>query len=80
MWVLTLFPHTHIYTYTHTHNGIFLSHKIEWNLAIRDNTDRPRGYYAKWKKEKDKYCMISFIWNLKNKDKWKNITKQSYGE
>ena len=34
----------------------------EWNLAICDNMDEPRGYYAKWNKsEKDKYCMISLM-------------------
>ena len=31
------------------YNGILLSHKIEWNLAIR-NMHGPRGYYAKWNK------------------------------
>ena len=32
------------------HNGILLSHKKWWNLAICDNMDGPWGYYAKWNK------------------------------
>ena len=32
------------------HNGILLSHKKEWNLAVCDQLDGPRGYYAKWNK------------------------------
>ena len=31
-------------------NGIFLSHKKKWNLAICDNMDGPAEYYAKWNK------------------------------
>jgi len=28
--------------------------------------DGPRGHYAKWiKSDKDKYCMISLIWEFK---------------
>ena len=43
-------------------NGILLSHKKEWNLAIYDNMDGPEGYYAKWNSsEKDKYSTISLI-------------------
>ena len=50
------------YIHIHTRGGILLSYKKEWNLAICDNMDGPRGYYAKWKKsEKDKYCVISLI-------------------
>jgi len=28
-------------------NGMLLSYKIEWNLAICDNLDEPWGHYAK---------------------------------
>ena len=36
--------------------------KKEWNFAICENMDWPRGYYAKWTKSgKDKYRMISLI-------------------
>ena len=39
--------------------------KNEWNLAIWDNMDGPREYYAKWNKsEKDKYCTISPIFGI----------------
>ena len=45
-------------------NGILLSHKKEWNIAIGINMDEPRGYHTKWNKsEKDKY--ITHTWNLK---------------
>ena len=41
------------------HNGIFLSHKKEWNNAICSNMDRTRDYHVKWSEsEKDKYYMI----------------------
>ena len=41
----------------------------KWNLAICNNMDGSRGYYAKWNKsEKDKYFMISLICGVyKNK-------------
>ena len=46
----------------YTYNGILLSHRKDWNFAIRSNTDGLGGYYAKWNKsDKDKYCMISLI-------------------
>ena len=44
------------------HNGILLSRKKEWNLAVCDNMNGLGGHYAKWNKsDKDKYCMISLI-------------------
>ena len=44
------------------YNGILLSHQKEWNLAICNNMDGARMYYAKLNKwEKDKYHMISLI-------------------
>ena len=46
----------------YTHNGILLSYKKEWNLAICNNMDGAREYNAKWNKsEKDKYHIISLI-------------------
>ena len=52
------------------YNGILLSHKNRWNLAICDNIDGPRGYYAKWNKS-DRERQISYdftyMWGLKNK-------------
>ena len=46
MW----YTHTHTHTRVHMQNGILLSHEKEWNLAICDNMDEARGYYAKWNK------------------------------
>ena len=51
-------------------NGI-LSNLIK-NLAIFDNMDGPRGYYAKWKKsvnERQIPCDFSHMWNLKTQSK-----------
>ena len=46
----------------YVYSELLLSHKKEWNCAICDNLDGPRGYYAKWNKsEEDKYCMILLI-------------------
>jgi len=50
-------------------DGILLSHK-ELDLAICENMDGPRGYYAKWNKS-DREGQIPHdftnIWNLKTK-------------
>jgi len=46
----------------------------EWNLAVYNNMDGSRGYYAKGNKsEKDKYYMILLICglNLKNNEQIK---------
>ena len=54
----------------HTYNGILLSHIKEWNLAICNDMDRPRGYYAKWNKsERDRKIPYDFTYmcNLENK-------------
>ena len=37
-------------THIHTYNGILCSNEKEWNLAICNNMDGPRWYYAKWNK------------------------------
>ena len=74
---------THIYIYnTHTY-AYMMAYKKEWNLAISNNMDRPRGCYAKWNKsDRGRQILYEFtyMWNLKNKKhKWKNIKqKQSY--
>ena len=44
--------------------------KKEGNLAIYNNMDGPRGYYAKWNKsDKERQIPYDFthMWNLKNK-------------
>ena len=49
---------------------ILLCHKKEWNLAICDNMDEPREYYAKWNKsdrERQIPYDLTYMCNLKNK-------------
>ena len=41
--------HTHTCTHMHTME-YYSGTKKEWNLAICNNMDGPRGYYAKWNK------------------------------
>ena len=54
----------------YVHNWISLHHKKEQNLAICDNMDRPREYYAKWNKsDGERQTLDGFTCrgNLKNK-------------
>ena len=51
----------------HIYNGILLSHKKEGNLAICNNMDRPRGYYAKSDRERQILYALTHMWNQKNK-------------
>ena len=57
----------YIYVYLHTEK-YYSALKKDWNLAICDSMDGPRGYYAKWNKlEKDRHGMFSLMCgNLKN--------------
>ena len=49
----------------HIYNGMLLSPKKEWNLAICNDLDGARDYYAKRNKsERDKYHMISLIYGI----------------
>ena len=44
--------------------------KKEWNLAICENLNEPRGYYAKWYKsdrERQLAYAFTYMWNLINK-------------
>ena len=62
------------------YNGLLLSRKKEWNLAICDNMNGPRGYYAKWNKsdtERQILCDFIYMWNLKKQNKWTIIVKQT---
>ena len=74
------YTHTHTHTHTHTEE-YYLAIKKNENFAICNNIDGLGGYYARWNKsEKDKFCRISFTWNIKNKqiktqNKWANKTK-----
>ena len=48
----------------YTYNGVLSSLKKEGNSDICFNMNDPEDHYAKWNKsQKDKYCMIPFIWN-----------------
>ena len=47
-----------MYTHSKMCNGLLLSHKKEWNLAICDNM-AGLMLSEKSQTEKDKYCMIS---------------------
>ena len=50
-----------------------LNHK-EWNPAICNDTDGPWGHYANWNKsdvEKQALHVVTYMWNLKNKAKWR---------
>ena len=52
------------------YNGILLSHKKEWNLAICNNMDGLGGFHGKWTKsdrESQILYVITYMWNLKNK-------------
>ena len=51
----------------------------KWNLAICNNMDGPRGYYAKWNtsdRERQILYDFTYMWNLKKQNKWANMTKQ----
>ena len=58
----------------HIYNGILLSHKKEWNIAIWSNMDGPRDYHTKLSKsdkelsKSDKDKWYAYAWNLKNND------------
>ena len=48
--------------------GISLSHEKEWSLAICDNMDGPRGYYAKWNKSnRERQILLWFHLYVKSK-------------
>ena len=52
----------------YTYNGILLSHKKEWNLAICNNMNGLQGCSTKWNKsdrERQILYGLSYMWNLK---------------
>ena len=76
MWYMCVCIHiyTHVCIYMHmseyfnTYIRILFNHKKEWNIAICDNLDKSWDYRFKWSiSDKDNYCMITIIWNLKHK-------------
>jgi len=49
-------------------NGILLSHKREWNIAICSNMDEMRCFHTEWSKSGEKiFYGTIYIWNLKKK-------------
>ena len=50
----------------HIYNGILLSYKKEWNIAICSNIDGPRDYHTKSDRERQISYDITYMWNLKN--------------
>ena len=52
----------------HICNGVFFSHKKEWNNAICRNMDGPRDCHTEWSKSERERLVsydITNIWNLK---------------
>ena len=44
------------------YNGVLLGHQPEWNLAVCNDVDGIRVYYAKWNKSVwEKYHMILLL-------------------
>ena len=53
-------------------------HKKEWNLAIFDNMDGVRGYYAKWNKSnREKQIPYDLYVESEKQNKLMNITEQT---
>ena len=68
MYIYCIYIYVHIYI--NTHNGILLSHKKEWNLAICNNTDGATEYNAKQNKSVRKRQIpydFTHVWNLRKK-------------
>ena len=57
------------------YNGILLSHRRVWNIAIYNNTDGPRGYYAEWNKTKTNTVWFHLYVESKIQNKWKKHNK-----
>ena len=60
--------HTHIHTHAHTQWTITCHKKL--NLAIFDNMNKSREYYAKWNKsdgERQILYYLTYMWNLRNR-------------
>lgn len=59
-----------------TYNGILLNYEKEGNLAIWDNVNEHRGYYAKWSKsDKSRQVLYDFPYILTLTRQNKEITK-----
>ena len=67
------------------YNEIWFSYETEWNLALCNNMDGPRGYCAEWNKSDIERQMpedFTYMWNLKIKINKQAEQKQNhrYGE
>ena len=72
--------HTHTHTHTHTRLEYYSTIKKEWNLAICNNMDGPRGY-SHWNvRERQILYDITYMWNLKNKTNEHNRNSHRYRE
>ena len=63
----------------HTYNGILLSYKKEWIWVSSSEVDEPRACYTEWvsQKEKNKYCILTHIWNLGRRYWWSYLWDSS---
>ena len=55
--------------------------KKKWNLAICNDMDGPRGYYANWSKsdrERQIPYDLAYMWNLKDKTNEQTKQKQTH--
>ena len=60
---------------------VVLNHKKGWNLVIRYNIDRHRGYYAKWNKtERERQTLYDFYSHVKESKKLKQRNKHNKTE
>ena len=58
-------------------NGMLLSRKREWNIAIRSDTRGPRDCHVEWSKsEKDKHHVISLTCEIVKKYTEMNLFMQ----
>ena len=81
VYIHTLYIYIYIHVYIHNicihfvhiyiYNGMFLTHKKEWNNAIYSDIDRPRDYHTRWSKsdrERQIQYDTAYIWTLKKID------------
>ena len=58
------------------YNRIRLSYKKEWKIAIWNNMDGPRGYYAKWNKSDRKANARLFHLYMASKEENKQVEQK----
>ena len=55
--------------WAHLYNGLLLSHKKGWNIAICSNMDGPRVDHTKSDRARQILHDVTNMWNLKNSTK-----------